>query len=477
MARDMHSTATANENDMKSSNGDGKKTNGTKNATTLICRLVGERIEAAVLQRRNGQLDVCEEVVGDASELAAITKRIGRKAETIALLPKSEYLIKTLEIPEVSAREVRSMLELEVEASLPQEFGAVQISYCQLPDQREGCLRYEVYIARESALNEYMSALESFAIKPAALLPSATVWRSIYDRCEPADMLVCSSGLDGQIESAVMHEDQTLSVRVFSGNGDSDLSGSVAESVKFLQMHCPSSDGSFTIGWLIDSDRPDSYNGHVSFKTIDELFCNKSAEEDGDMATEGRSFLGVAAVCIAGSLYDDANLRPRGDLATRQKKAIFIKTAIGAGSSVIAVLVAMLSLHVFAARYERQIQARSNGIKSIAWRGEAVGRRIAQLKEIRAAKITQRDLFDILTGLYGATPSGVTYSLVKLSPTGELRLQGQAESMSQPFLLPERLEAQPMFSQVRLDGAGQVKKAGGTVAEFRIGCVLSRSQQ
>ena len=101
--------------------------------------------------------------------------------------------------------------------------------------------------------------------------------------------------------------------------------------------------------------------------------------------------------------------------------------------------------------------------------------RIEQLRAVRAARSTDRDFYRVLSGLYEATPEGVSYSQVNLGAEGGLHLRGQAESLAMPFLLPERLEAQEAFEQVLLQDAGQVKKAGGSVTEFRIDCRLSRA--
>jgi len=126
-------------------------------------------------------------------------------------------------------------------------------------------------------------------------------------------------------------------------------------------------------------------------------------------------------------------------------------------------------------RYGRVRRSLGERISAIRAEGQTIGRRIEQLRAVRAARSTDRDFYRVLSGLYEATPEGVSYSQVNLGAEGGLHPRGQAESLAMPFLLPERLEAQEAFEQVLLQDAGQVKKAGGSVTEFRIDCRLSRA--
>ncbi len=75
-----------------------------------------------------------------------------RRAVVVALLPKSRYLAKRLEVPQASPQDMPKMVELEVEALLPPEFERPQISYRLLPARREGYAHVEAYAVRSGQL-------------------------------------------------------------------------------------------------------------------------------------------------------------------------------------------------------------------------------------------------------------------------------------------------------------------------------------
>jgi hypothetical protein len=143
---------------------------------------------------------------------------------------------------------------------------------------------------------------------------------------------------------------------------------------------------------------------------------------------------------------------------------------------VVALAGLLASLQIATSRYQRIKTELVGQVDVISSQGQSVGQRIEQLETVRSLRARRHDMAAVLGGLLDATPPGVTYSQLDLDREGLLRLRGQAESLSLPFLLPEKLSEQPMFESVLLQDAAQVKKAGGSVVEFRLEAKLRRNQ-
>ena len=77
------------------------------------------------LQQADGNLHAAEVNGDDTARLVDCSAVDARKARRpiVAILPKSQYLLKTVDVPAVDPRELPAMLRLEAEASLPPEGG------------------------------------------------------------------------------------------------------------------------------------------------------------------------------------------------------------------------------------------------------------------------------------------------------------------------------------------------------------------
>jgi hypothetical protein len=176
-------------------------------------------------------------------------------------------------------------------------------------------------------------------------------------------------------------------------------------------------------------------------------------------------------------VFYTGNLLPN-EKAIQQVQRIFYKHFIAAAMVVVcSLLVIYGSLKIAIFRYERFSSDLNKKISLIKTEGEEVGRRIDQLRAIQTARRTRNDFYDVLTGLYNSTPQdAITYSQVELTEEGVIHLRGQAKMLSQPFAMPEKLEKETIFEQVLLKDAGQAKRGGRSITEFRIDCKLRRTE-
>lgn len=229
------------------------------------------------------------------------------------------------------------------------------------------------------------------------------------------------------------------------------------------------------VGWLGSSCPTHPANGRVVFRNMNEQL----GQITGDLGTlESCPLLCAGAESLICSRQEQwiqtSNIAPREIIVRRQQRALYRNMAVGAGAMVLAVVLIHMAFKIGTIRC-RNINSRLSGETAlIKTEGEAVGWRIQQLEAIRAARATHGDFHDILAGLYGATPEGVTYSYVELAENGRICLRGQADSLSLPFLLPERLERELLFENAALRDAGQTARGTGSVTEFRVDCNLRR---
>ncbi len=445
-----------------------------------VCRLLDEKINIIHLKRKNSSVIARNVLTSKPLEVSAFLRKCGKKCLVVALLPRSDYLIKVLEIPHVMPSEVEAMLNLEVEASLPSEFGEVDVSYRNVPAKKEGYRRYEVYISRCILLEDYVKRLNTFGCPLDMIIPSAIAWNDILTGANQFSMLVVNLKSTSQLEIALAGDDKCLSVRAMknpqSPSGSLTYERGLTECIRSLLNQTAPESYPLTVGWIGEDCPLHLYRDVVTFEetkseaTVLSNEGDKDGIEDPPLQAAGCALLNNRSA----DLFKTCDLMPGSIMSTRIRRAINKNVGIAVGGIVIGMLLSYASLKVAIYRHENILEGINEKISLIEMEGEGIGQRIEQLETIRAIRATRNDLTDILVGLYAATPGGASYSNVELGESGRLRLRGQAESLALPFLLPQELEKQPMFKEVVLRDAGQVKKSGGTVTEFRIECSLKR---
>jgi hypothetical protein len=155
-------------------------------------------------------------------------------------------------------------------------------------------------------------------------------------------------------------------------------------------------------------------------------------------------------------------------------RMVYRTLAVAAAALLVGIVLLYAALQIAIYRYRGVNEDQAARIGRIKTEGEAVGWQIAQLEAVRSLRASSGDLLDVIAGLTEGTPREISYSDVELLESGDIRLRGQAESVSLPFLLPESLEKQPQFKRVVLQSVGQKHQGAGSVSEFRMDCELSR---
>jgi hypothetical protein len=394
-----------------------------------------------------------------------------KKSRNILLLPKSRYLVRVLEVPKVVQEETSTMLHLEVEAQVPEEYGKVEISYREIPSEREGYCRYEVYIARRDELMSMIDDLAKLGLQPEIILPTAIAWSVLPDLPDRADIYAISED-ENRMEIISFCPDRTIALRTISL-----ASGIERELSDFIRPFLGKT-GPLAIGWIGANVPSHMANDQIHIKDLTYLI-----QPEYDESGKSSKFpLELFCSRILSTYRDDnvlhmGNLLPQQMVVQKVHRTIYRQFLAAASMFLVSLMLIYVALKIEVYRYQQFQSNLTHKIALIKTEGEEVGRRIDQLKAIQTARITRQDFSDILDGLYTATPqNSITYNQVELTDTGIIHLRGQAESLSLPFVLPEKLEKEHAFEEVLLKDAGQTKRGNGSVTEFRIDCKLKRAE-
>jgi len=444
----------------------------------LVCYLSGNDVQCVHIPSEGAATEPDAQRITCADDAAAVLSNGSKKCLVIAVLPKSNYLVRFLDIPKVTDEEVHSALALQVEAILPRDFGPPEVAYRHLDDVGDGLCKYEVYVSRRGELKGYLEKLAELGVRPDIVLPSAAMWYRALNLAD-VDMLVASSGSTSHVEAAFADAKGMASVRTLQLAGDgqgSNLDAKLSECVRSALAGKGFDSPALRVGW-IGQGCPSSAAGDRIL--VEDMSGDYIPSSPGQNTGAGREPLAhVSARCLSaiGSdcSLDEANLLPRETVLSRKRSTVYKAFAVGAASALLGLVLFYTAIQIAIVRYRRLNDQLSSKTALIRTEGEQAERRVSQLKAILDAQSAGRDFHDVISGLLAATPPGVCYSRVELTDTGQVRLAGQAESVSLPFLLPGRLQQEPIFRQAVLQSAGQQKRGAGSATEFLLDCTFRR---
>jgi hypothetical protein len=297
----------------------------------------------------------------------------------------------------------------------------------------------------------------------------------LLQRVPSADLLGARLS-PAQLEIASCDAHHVLTVRTLQQTHGADCQNALIECVRSLLSEKGQADSTLTIGWLDGQCPLQVSNQRITIQHAAELLPAACSLD----ASPGQSLdlLHLASTILleaeSSQYAHAANLLPQPLLRHRRWQASSRSLFFAAGLCIFALVLGIGALKISTHRYRVCCDELARRIAAIKTQGESVGMRIDQLETLRLARRSGNDFYRILTGLYHATPPGLSYNQVELTEDGVVRLHGQADSLELPFLLPERLEKEPPFTNVLIHDAGRSRRGEGSVAEFRITCKLKR---
>ena len=457
----------------------------------FVCQQTPNGLVGCLAERdRNGIRTRCVAVAPPEPTLPTLKELKG--CPVVLLLPKSQYLVRNLSVPKTDVQDAQQMLKLEIEAQLPAELGAAEVSHHRLDngDVKDTHQQYEAYIARRTLLDEQLDTLASMGLQPTHVLPSAVILRRVLSGRAGSHLLVVRSAC-GRLEVASM-----MSSRA-GGSGGSGGSGGflsvrsveparsgrlrergLVESIRSLMPAPGTAPSTVVVGW-IGTECPQASNGRLRFQDVTAQVLGEPSHRSAGGDEDPMPRLAATALLQIEdpNALRAANLLPSTVLSRVQQKALLRTVRAAAACLVCAVLLGMAALQTSMSRYKSENARLARRIAQIRVRANAIGRRIDQLKAVGDARATRQDLLNVLAGLHEATPQQVSYSRVQLNDDGVLELHGQGESLAQLVLLPDKLESTAMFGEVRLLDVGTSKNGAASIAECRIEAILVRETQ
>ena len=390
---------------------------------------------------------------------------LNRGAEWVGLLPKSKYLIRVISLPTAPLDELREMVRLKTEATLPADYGPIETGFRRLGVSEVGMEQLEVYAAKRRDVDACVESLGELGGRVVAVLPSASVWVEalVAEDAGRRDLLMAPSEEDAEGEAAFLNPDGSIAVRHLGQSDTAIGRRTLEESVRAAGSVRQGDGGSVGVGWLGPPLKP-----VITSASGLGWFDDRALLADAEKLGLGDWLLRLADGRVIGGLAE-ANLMPRSLRLARRRRQAVTRLLVGAvaGLASLGLLVGALKIHT--ARHVALTQALKAEIAEISADGEAVGWKLAQLEALASARATRNDFAEVLYAVHEASPaSGLSFSHLELETEGMIQMRGQAESLAMPFELPQQLEARDVFSGVLLRDAGQAKKGGGSVTEFRL---------
>jgi hypothetical protein len=416
--------------------------------------------------------------ISNADQGATILRTLPKHCPIVAVVPKSAYLLRQMELPNVGPDEVAAMLRLEIEAAVPPTFGPAEIAARQLTASAEDRLRYEVYIIRTVDLGNLSSAFESLGIRPSLMVPSALLWQAIARRSKFTGILSGAVGAN-EVEACFVGADGATVIRSmwYGGGGPDSIQRPMTEFVRSWVERNNGTASTAQLGWIGPAQEVGECTGGIRFENMTDSLVAPVSPASVPSAPGAAFVVASMAAVLQEQNWDEiekANLVPaeqRRQELVRQARRAF---AIACLTPLLALAVVWCALAVATVRYGSIAADLNSRIATIEAEGQAIGVRVLQLERIQQARRTRNDVRDVVAALYHATPAGLTFSSIEVNADGEVQLRGQADSVALPFELPERLENEQAFSGVLLTDAGQSKRGEGSITEFRIECRLDR---
>ncbi len=415
---------------------------------------------------------------------------ISKNLPIVLVLPKRIYLTRVFELPVSEPGELFEMIRLEAEASLPSDYGSIEVSYRQLPATEEQITvkPYEVYLLKTSLIDQYIQTLAQHGLQCEYILPSAVFWDLALDQRDEVesagDDLLISPVNGSAFETAHRSRQGGVIVRHLDASAETELRQRLIESVRVMHSETRlgvDDSGPIRIGYLHQRPPAIHPNGHVQM--LDRTPAWSSKRVGSETAVEPSGLLSMAAGVWADhrndSIWQTVNLVPRSVRHLNLRRTLYRQIGFSAACFAGTLGLVWLSLIISTWRYNRQVERLDQSISRIQVEGESVGDRLAQLEAVFNARKTSDDFTHIVVGLHEADKADgeLSYSQVDLREDGSLLLRGQAESLALPFELPQQLEKLPSMSNVVLRDAGQAKKGAGSVTEFRVEAVHRREDK
>jgi len=219
-----------------------------------------------------------------------------------------------------------------------------------------------------------------------------------------------------------------------------------------------------TLTWMLPTAPSEEITSHINCQIM-----NPSDAMDGFLSATGLALLKPTQF----SPITSALQISRTESARRKHQSFWKQLKLSVLLYLIGLCLVVFALRLALFRTQSAIGTLDHQLSSTRADGHRIAMALGQLKVIRPIEMSQQVFVSMLESLYQATPQGISYNLVELNANRHLRLRGQAESLSQPFLIPQALEATGVFKNITLRDASRGNRGSGSAIDFSIEAELA----
>ena len=426
-----------------------------------------------------------------AEQLAlAVKSRLVRAQRWVGVVPRQDCVTKELKLPTTDLAEARQMFGYELPNLLPVAPDELAADMVVLGESA-GNLTVLAVMVPERKLSSLLAALGRAAVDPEIIVPSDLAlagWAHVQT-AEGDDPTTCAwlFPATDRVEVVTTFGPAYVGSRTLdapdgpAGLGIAELATTVVPPVQ--DEANGGSPGRTDAVVLVGSE--EEWSGseiHASRgdgpPTV--RLAAPGVETLVQAGIESPPLSVAQAVCAVGASVIDAhpqlsgvNLVPAETVARGQRRRRVRRTAL---SATLAIAAAALSWGYLAVgnfrltREARELQAAMDPIKDVAG---AVAKKREQLRVLQG-QVFGRDLpLAVLGEFFRVSPQGIRLTTLTISLTGpeaEIRVRGQAASLSDAYAYQAHLESSPLLYDARIDDAQKTTRRGGTLAEFNCGC-------
>ena len=406
-------------------------------------------------------------------------------AEVGLILPRSSCVVRFLELPKTSRREMRSMIQLQLGHMLPYDASDITFDFVVFEREGKAQVRVAVFIVTKEVMEQHLSFFEPLGHPPAFIYPATMLLMAAYRDC-------CFSTGQGTVVIDVDHTAAEIvaadasglvMTQNFSYAGDREHEFIDRAVFSLKKAHAAGNlSGIKTVCMNKDSLKPlfeeklrDFFPG-ATFVAVQpaQLSAAVTVTDATESYAAAKSLAnGIGLVC--GDRHQTINLLPKALKHEREKGEthVLLKQVV-----VLAAVLAFVWIGIFAGdavrknRYLQELNAEVARIRNDAREAQMFEQGKQILAETREEK--KWPLY-IMSEVYAVVPSSVYLTLFEYSIQDGIKIRGMAKQFSDVSSLVLALQQSPAFEQVEMRFAKKRVEQNEEFTDFQINGMLAES--
>lgn len=412
------------------------------------------------------------------------TKRVG------VLFGRDAFSLQRLELPSMDAKEIGSMLELQLGKLTPYPRADILAAWALIGSFREGYTSVLLAIARKTLVDEVLRVLKGKGLSPLWMGVSTeglAAWRTKQRSTHPATtpgQLTAIIDVDATSTDCALLDDERLVFAHSVPIGVEQLQASAPTQQRWLGelgrlprilLHevVKGQIGRGVVTGLPDALRPLAEQLRaqwaVEVEVVDALSVFATRPEGLGAQRLPVSFAALAGMLASGQ-PPHIDLIPH-ELRVSQALQLRAKQLARCSMSLVAIIILVAVLHVerimMLRQYLATLQQRLSTVEQAA---QQVTHEQHVMEEARHWLDPSRSALELLRAVASSVEAGMTVSQVSFAEGGSLKVRGMAEAVQLPYTFVDRLRQQPTALTAAGCYVANAKATGNRGVEFEVVC-------